>query len=157
GSILAGLIGAFPVNASPPRTAIVAETGGRSQAAGIFAALLVLLLLAFGARPFRHVPPAALAGVLPFVGMRPVRVPQTAPLYRQSLGDSLLRAATAATLMFVPIEQGVALGIGLSLLHGLWSTTYAQVVVFERVPGTPVWWPATPQFHGEREAGVMVV
>src|SRR5262249_23641028 len=28
GSVLAGLIGAFPVDASPPRTAIVAESGG---------------------------------------------------------------------------------------------------------------------------------
>src|SRR5882724_8582806 len=30
GSVLAGLLGAFPVNASPPRTAVVSETGGRS-------------------------------------------------------------------------------------------------------------------------------
>ena len=30
GSILAGLIGAFPVDASPPSTAIVRESGGRS-------------------------------------------------------------------------------------------------------------------------------
>ena len=33
GSILAGLFGAFPVDASPPRTGIVCETGGRSQLA----------------------------------------------------------------------------------------------------------------------------
>ena len=37
GSILSGLIGAFPVNASPPRTAVVCETGGRSQLAGLAA------------------------------------------------------------------------------------------------------------------------
>jgi MFS superfamily sulfate permease-like transporter len=37
GSILAGLFGAFPVNASPPRTAIVSESGGRSQLSGLFA------------------------------------------------------------------------------------------------------------------------
>ena len=30
-NLLAALLGAFPVNASPPRTAVVAETGGRSQ------------------------------------------------------------------------------------------------------------------------------
>ena len=49
GSILAGLFGAFPVNASPPRTGIVSETGGRSQLSGLFAAAIVLALLAFGA------------------------------------------------------------------------------------------------------------
>ena len=36
GSVLAGLLGAFPVNSSPPRTAIVVEVGGRSQAAGLW-------------------------------------------------------------------------------------------------------------------------
>src|SRR6201992_438868 len=33
GSILSGLMGGFPVNASPPRTAIVAETGGHAHVA----------------------------------------------------------------------------------------------------------------------------
>ena len=42
GSILSGLIGAFPVNASPPRTAIVSETGGRSQLTGLVAAVIVV-------------------------------------------------------------------------------------------------------------------
>src|SRR5262249_37854308 len=33
GSVLAGLIGSFPVDSSPPSTAIVEESGGRSQLA----------------------------------------------------------------------------------------------------------------------------
>ena len=41
GSILAGLFGAFPVNASPPRTGIVCETGGRSQLSGLVAVAVV--------------------------------------------------------------------------------------------------------------------
>ena len=54
GSILSGLIGAFPVNASPPRTAVVSETGGRSQLAGLAAAAIVIALLAFGAALLRE-------------------------------------------------------------------------------------------------------
>jgi sulfate permease, SulP family len=49
GSILSGLIGAFPVNASPPRTAVVSETGGQSQLACLAAVAIVILLLLFGA------------------------------------------------------------------------------------------------------------
>ena len=59
GSVLAGLFGAFPVDASPPRTGIVAETGGRTQLSGLFAAAIVLALLAFGAALLRHVPSGA--------------------------------------------------------------------------------------------------
>jgi len=96
GSILSGLIGAFPVNASPPRTAVVCETGGRSQLAGLAAAAIVVALLAFGAALLSRIPNAALGGVLLFVALRIVRVGQIVAIYRQSRGEFLLIVATAA-------------------------------------------------------------
>jgi MFS superfamily sulfate permease-like transporter len=156
GSILAGLIGAFPVNASPPRTTIVSETGGHSQLAGLAAAAIIVALLLFGVGILRHIPGAALGGVLLFVACRIVRVNVIAAIFRQSPGEFLLVAATAAAIIVLPIEQGVATGIGLSLLHGIWSTTRARVRVFERVPGTSVWWPFSPSISGETQPGVIV-
>jgi sulfate permease, SulP family len=157
GSFLAGLFGAFPVDASPPRTGIVVETGGRSQASGLTAAAIVLALLAFGATLLRHVPDAALGGVLLFVALRIVRVAQIVQIYRQSRAEFLLIAATAAAIVVLPIEQGVALGIALSLLHGIWSTTRTHLVLFERVPGTTIWWPAHPHIPGETIDDIVVV
>jgi SulP family sulfate permease len=156
GSLLAGLVGAFPVNASPPRTGIVCETGGRSQLAGLFAAAVVLALLAFGATLLQHVPNAALGGVLLFVALRIIRVGQIVTIYRQSFGEFLLVVATAVCIIVLPIEQGVAIGIMLSLLHGIWSTTRARLIVYERVPGTSIWWPPSPGVHGEQETDVIV-
>jgi sulfate permease, SulP family len=156
GSILSGLIGGFPVNASPPRTAIVAETGGKSQLAVLVAAAIILGLLAFGGSLLHHVPQAALGGVLLFVAMRIIRVGQIIAISRQSLGELLLVAATAAAIIVLPIEQGVAIGITLSLLHGIWSTTRARVTVYERVPGTSIWWPSNPHIPGETEPNVVV-
>jgi sulfate permease, SulP family len=156
GSILSGLFGAFPVNASPPRTAIVSETGGRSQLASLVAAAIVLALVAFGATLLRHVPHSALGGVLLFIALRIIRVRQVVAIYRQSFGEFLLIVSTAAAIIVLPIEQGVAIGIALSLLHGIWSTTRARVVIFERVPGTSVWWPLSPDIRGEREPNVIV-
>src|SRR6201996_2434868 len=123
GSILAGIFGAFPVNASPPRTGIVAETGGKSQGAGPAAALIVLALLAFGTGLLKHVPDAALGGILLFVALRIIRLKQIVTIYRQSPSEFLLILATAALIIPLPIEQGAFLGIVLSLLHGIWSTT----------------------------------
>ncbi len=156
GSILSGLFGAFPVNASPPRTAVVSETGGRSQLAGLAAAAIVIALLTFGASLLGRIPNAALGGVLLFVALRIVRVHQIVEIYRQSLGEFLLIVVTAAAIIALPIEQGVGLGIALSLLHGIWSTTQARLVVFERVPGTSIWWPASPNLPGEQEPGIIV-
>ena len=157
GSLLAGLFGAFPVNASPPRTGIVVETGGRSQVAGLLAAIIVLLLVLFGARLLAHVPEAALGGVLLFVAQRIIRVARIARVYRASKGEFLLIMATAAAIVVLPIEQGVALGITLSLLHGIWSTTRAHLITFERVPDTTIWWPAHPHIRGEQLSDIAVI
>jgi MFS superfamily sulfate permease-like transporter len=157
GSVLAGLFGAFPVNASPPRTGIVAETGGRSQLSGLAAALIVLALLAFGTGLLQHVPDAALGGILLFVALRIIRAKQIALIYRQSFSEFLLILATAALIIVLPIQQGAFLGIVLSLLHGIWSTTRAKLVEFDRVPGTTIWWPAHPHIAGERIPGVAVI
>ena len=157
GSILAGLLGAFPVDASPPRTGIVSETGGRTQLSGLFAAAILLALLAFGATLLQHVPNAALGGVLMFVALRIIRLHQIVSIYRQSIAEFFLVVATAAAIIVLPIEQGVAVGIALSLLHGIWSTTRARLVQFERVPDTTIWWPASANIPGERNPDVAVV
>jgi sulfate permease, SulP family len=156
GSILSGLVGAFPVNASPPRTGVVCETGGKSQIASLAAVGIVIALLAFGASLLRQIPNAALGGVLLFVALRIFRIKQIVTVFHQSPGEFLLIVATALAIIVLPIEQGVGLGIGLSLAHGIWSTTRAAVLVYERVAGTSIWWPANIKRPGEREPGVVV-
>src|SRR5438128_2290584 len=78
-------------------------------------------------------------------------------IYRQSIGEFFLVVATAAAIIVLPIEQGVAVGIALSLLHGIWTTTRARLVPFDRVPDTTIWWPANPKAPGERNPDVAVV
>jgi MFS superfamily sulfate permease-like transporter len=157
GSLMACLFGAFPVNASPPRTGIVVETGGKTQGAGLVAAAIVMALAAFGGTLLQHVPNAALGGVLLFVGLRIIRFRQIAMVFRQSLPEFSLIIATAAAIIVLPIEEGVAIGIVLSLLHGIWSTTRARLIEFERVPDTTIWWPANPHIAGETLPDVAVV
>jgi SulP family sulfate permease len=156
GSLLSGLIGAFPVDASPPRTAVVCETGGKSQLASLTAVVIVVALLAFGASLLSKIPNAALGGVLLFVALRIVRVSQIVTIFRQSPGEFLLIVMTAAAIIVLPIEQGVGIGIALSLLHGIWSTTRARVQLFERVPGTSIWWPSSKNLPGEKEPGIII-
>ena len=62
GSMVSGLIGAFAVDASPPRSAVVCETGGKSQLAGLAAAVIVVALLAFGTALLARILNAALGG-----------------------------------------------------------------------------------------------
>ncbi|UGX86857.1 SulP family inorganic anion transporter [Phyllobacterium meliloti] len=157
GSILSGLFGAFPVNASPPRTAIVAETGGRSQVSGLIAAAIVLALVAFGGQLLARVPHAALAGILLFVAQRIIRWQIIGAVYREARGEFALILITMAAIVALPIESGVTIGIGLSLLHGLWAVMRARPIEFEKVPGSSIWWPPSAAKGGEKIPGVLVV
>lgn len=157
GSILAGLFGAFPVNASPPRTAIVSESGGRSQIAGLLAAGLVLGLILFGTELLAHVPHAALAGVLVFIGLRIFRIPAIIEIYRRAFEEFALIIITMISIIVLPIQSGVGIGIVLSLMHGIWTTTRAYPIEFEKVPGTSIWWAPSAKLKGETLAAVAVI
>ena len=157
GSLLAGLFGGFPVNASPPRTAVVAQTGGRTQAASLWAALAVVGVAAFGAQALAIVPGAALAGVLLYVAAHIFRLGVMADIFSKTRSEFALTLATLAAVVILPVQTGVALAIILSLLHGVWATTRTRLIRFERLPGSTVWWPQTPQQSGETLEGVLVV
>jgi SulP family sulfate permease len=156
-NLMAGLFGAFPVNASPPLTQIVAETGGRSKLAGLVAVVLILGMAGYGTALLAHVPLAALAGILIFVAMRIVRVGEIITIFRHAFGEFMLILATMTAIIVLPVGTGVATGIVLSLLHGLWSTTRARVITFEKVPGTSIWWPPGRDLKGETIEGVLVI
>jgi sulfate permease, SulP family len=156
-NLIAGFIGAFPVDASPPRTAVVAATGGVSQLAALVCAALALALSLFGGDLLRHVPHAALAGVLLFIALRIVRLGVMADVWRRSKAEFALIAATMLAIILLPIEQGVGLGIILSLVHGIWTTTRASPVEYERIPRTSIWWPKSATVRGQTIPGVRVI
>lgn len=157
GNVIAGLIGAFPVNASPPRTAVVAQAGGRSQLVSVFAAAIICALIVFGAPLLTHVPKAALAGVLFFIAQRIFRLRVFVDIFRRSPVEFLLALATLAAIVIFPLQTGVAIGVFLSLLHGIFTVTRASPIVFERVIGTTVWWPPGKTIKGEKQRGVLVM
>jgi MFS superfamily sulfate permease-like transporter len=159
GSVLAGLAGAFAVNASPPRTAIVEASGGRSQLASLTAALILGLLAVGGMTLVASVPSAALAGILLFVATRLVRLGQMGEILRRSPAEFALVAATTLAIVFLPTQWGVALGVALSILNGVWSGARVHVQPMSRRPGTTVWWPNVPgsPAKGETVDGVAVL
>jgi MFS superfamily sulfate permease-like transporter len=160
--IAAGLFGGVPVNASPPRTALTAEAGGRSQWSGAVAAAAVLALLLFGAGLLTHTPSAALGGILLFIATRLVHLSDFVDMLKRAPGDFFLAAATTGLIIGLPIQTGVAIGIFLSLAHGILAVARARVIPFEHVAGTTIWWPVPPKedtraASGEQVPGVLVV
>ena len=157
GNILSGAFGGFAANSSPPRTAIAAESGGKSRLAGLCAAIIVALFLVFGLRLLVAVPLAALAGLLMFVAQRIFHFDAMRKVAERSQAEFALLLVTAAAIVALPIAIGVGIGIALSLLHGVWTITQTRAVPFEQVPGSTVWWPAGKRFKGVTHPGIVVV
>jgi sulfate permease, SulP family len=157
GCILAAFFGAFAVNSSPPRTAIVKEAGGRSQLSGLFAIVIVAVVVLVASGTFKYVPEAALSGVLIFIAMRIFRVEVMRQIYRKSEWEILVVAGSAALVVFLPIQTGITLSIVLSLLHSVYVIARPDITELARIPDTTIWW-ALPKDHArEHEPGVLVV
>jgi MFS superfamily sulfate permease-like transporter len=156
GSILAGLIGAFAVDSSPPSTAIDHESGGRSQIASLTAVALMIALAVLAAGLMAYVPHAALSGILVYIALRIFRLDEMMRIYRRSAPEIALVAASAGLVIALPIETGMLLAIVLSFVHSLYIIARPYCVELARVPGTTVWWPPGPGGQGEHEAGVLV-
>jgi len=156
GNILSGFAGSFPVDASPARTSVVANARGRSQAACLFAALVIVIAIP-AAGQLRSVPLATLAAILLFVGSRLVRVGDLKRIAHFSRTELMLAMLTAVVVAFVGVEQGIALAVLLAVFERAYHTARPQLVELARVPGTTSWAPIRSLANGESVPGVRAV
>jgi SulP family sulfate permease len=155
GSVLAGLAGAFPVDASPPRTGAVVSAGGRTQLAGLLAAVGVIALIP-AAGLLKHLPLATLAGVLVFVATHLFHFGDLKAIARFNKIEFALAIITLLTVALVGVVQGIGVAVGLAILDRTRISDRAHVHPLGLIPGTTSWAPL-----GDSDAvevpGVLVV
>ncbi len=154
-NVAAGLVGAFPVNASPARTTVSRLAGGRTKMVGLTAAGLALVLSPFA--HFAHtIPLAALAGVLFFVAARLIKVHQLVLVWRTNRLEFALASISLLGVVFIGVEQGLAMAVGLAILDQTWRSARPQMVEMGRVRGTTSWEPVDEK-DATRVANVLVL
>ena len=156
GSLAAGLMGAFAVDASPPNTAIVSASGSRSQLTNVMAALVVLLVVLVATGPIRQLPEATLGATLVFIATKLFRAGQLRTVLRFDRLEFALAVSTLVVVAFVGIEQGVALAMVLSLADRTRRTARPQDTVLGREPGTDHWIPVDIGHTTEEVPGIVV-
>jgi len=156
GSILAGVAGAFAVNASPARTAAVASAGGRTQLAGLAAAAGVVLVVP-AAGLLKDVPLATLAAILIFVATRLFHVEQLVSIFRFDRWEFGLAIVTLLTVALVGVEQGIGVAVGLAILDRTRLSARPHSYVLGKIPGTTSWEPLGNPHQPVSEPGVVVV
>jgi SulP family sulfate permease len=143
GSIVAGLVGAFPANASPGMTSAVSDAGGRTQLTALLASVVVLAAVP-AAGVLRDLPDAALAGVLVYIAARIFHGRDLLSVLRFDLAEWGLAIITLLVVALVGVEQGIGVAVGLAILDRTRLSARPNVHVMERMPGTTSWRPVRP-------------
>ncbi|MGD0063963.1 MAG: SulP family inorganic anion transporter [Streptosporangiaceae bacterium] len=156
GSVAAGLIGTFPVDASPPNTALATAAGTRSQLANIMAAVVVLGVVLVATKPLADLPEAMLAATLVFIATKLFQVGELRTILRFDRLEFALATVTLLTVALVGIEQGVAVAAILSLADRTRRSARPQDALLGREPGTDHWIPADIGRPTEQLPGVLV-
>jgi sulfate permease, SulP family len=156
GNILAGVCGSFPVNASPPRTAIIASAGGRTQAAGLGAAVALAFLVP-AAGLLKDVPLATLAGVLIFVATRIFHGREVAAIARFDRFELGLTVITLLAVPLIGVEQGIGVAVGLAVFDRARLSARPQLHVLGCIRGTTSWVPLSIVRDAAQVPGILVV
>jgi high affinity sulfate transporter 1 len=156
GAVAAGLLGSFPVNASPARTAATASAGGRTQAAGLGAAAALLLLIP-AAGVLKDVPLATLAAVLIFIATRIFHIGDLVAIAHFDRFEFALALITMLTVALIGVEQGIGVAVGLAILDRTRLSASPQVHVLGRIPGTTSWVALSTSKDAAQVPGVLAV
>jgi MFS superfamily sulfate permease-like transporter len=113
---IAGCSGAFVVNGSPTKTAMVDTAGGRSQWSHVTTATVVLMVLLFLTGPVSFLPNAVLAAIVFQIGVKLIDLRGLSEIRLVYPSEFALALITAATVIIFGVEQGILLAVVLSLL-----------------------------------------
>jgi MFS superfamily sulfate permease-like transporter len=134
-NIAAGLTGTFVVNGSPTQTAMVDACGGRSQVVHLSTAATVAFVLILLTGPLKFLPLCVLGAIVFVVATGLVDIAGMRNLWKFSRREFYLALMTAASVVFIGVEQGICLALVLSILQHLQHSyrPHTAVIVYDPV------------------------
>lgn len=130
GNLANAFFGTIPGSASFVRTAVNAQSGARTQIAGLVAAVFLLVALLVFAPVLNHIPVPALAAALVLVGLRMIDTKQIAIAARATGSDAIVLLVTFSAALFLPLDTAIYLGIGISLALALRKASTPSLVEY---------------------------
>jgi high affinity sulfate transporter 1 len=112
----AAFTGTFVVNGSPTKTEMVDDAGGRTQAAHLTTAVIVLLVLLFLTKPLSLLPAAVLSAIVFMIGVKLIDVKGMIELFQLQKDEFVVALLTAGVVVFVDVMHGILAAVILSLI-----------------------------------------
>jgi len=127
-NVAAGLFSGIPGSGSFTRSAVNFMAGARTRMAGVLTGLLTLTVVMLLAPLARHIPIAALAGILLIIAWNMIDKHGIALSLRATRADRAVLLATFAATLLLDLEKAVFVGVLLSIALFLRKVSHPQVI-----------------------------
>jgi MFS superfamily sulfate permease-like transporter len=134
-NLAAGLFQGFPVSSSSSRTPVAEAAGARSQLTGVVGAVAVALVLLSAPSLLKHVPTAALAGVVISSALGLIEVNDLGRLFRIQRWEFWLSVVRFAGVSVFGAIQGVGIAVVIAVIEFLWDGWRPHFAVLGRIEG----------------------
>jgi SulP family sulfate permease len=135
-NLVAATSGGMPVAGGFSRTMVNFSAGARTQMAMLIAAGFLGLSVIFFSPWFTNIPKSALAAIILVAVFRLVRIKHIFHTWNYDRADGMAEAATLLGVLILGIEEGIALGIVLTIASHLRKTSHPHIAIVGRVPAT---------------------
>uniref|UniRef100_A0A5B7BL37 STAS domain-containing protein n=1 Tax=Davidia involucrata TaxID=16924 RepID=A0A5B7BL37_DAVIN len=138
-NICGSFFSAYPTTGSFSRSAVNHESGAKTGLSGIVMGIIMGCALLFMTPLFEYIPQCTLAAIVISAVIGLVDYNEAIFLWRVDKKDFLLWTITSTTTLFLGIEIGVLVGVGVSLAFVIHESANPHVAVLGRLPGTTVY------------------
>lgn len=135
-NLAAAFTGGMPVAGGFSRTMVHFSAGARTQMAMIIAAILLSFAVVFFGEWFSQIPKTVLAAIIIIAVHRLVRFRHIVHTWNYDRGDGIAEIVTLLGVLILGIDQGIALGIVLTIGSQLRKASHPHIAVVGRVPKT---------------------
>ncbi|CAI9092483.1 OLC1v1027735C5 [Oldenlandia corymbosa var. corymbosa] len=129
----------YPTTGSFSRSAVNHESGAKTGLSGIVMGIIMASALLFLTPLFEYIPQCALAAIVISAVIGLVDYDEAIFLWHVDKKDFLLWLITCISTLFLGIEIGVLIGVGVSLAFVIHESANPHVAVLGRLPGTTVY------------------
>ena len=136
-NILGSFTRAFPVTGGFSRTAVNDQAGAKTTIASVISAVLVAITLIFLTPLFYYLPKAILASIIMVAVFGLIDWKEAVHLWKVDKTDFFMLLATFLGTLFLGIEEGILIGVVLSMGMLIYRTTRPHIAVLGKIPNNP--------------------
>ena len=123
GNAAAGVFGGMPIGGSVSSTALVVQLGAKSRMANFMVGPIIAVVVLLFAGAVEAIPLATLAGLLVVIGVRAIKLPAIQTVWQTGLPPRTIMLTTFVAVLMMPIQYAVFLGVVLSILQYVYSSS----------------------------------